>query len=70
MGQLVHDRDTKFTEGFDRAFQAAGVAIVKTPFQSPMANAFAELELPGLCDAYHTRLRAVSQSPRRVSRSR
>ncbi len=39
---IVHDRDTKFTESFDHVFKAADIQIVKTPYQSPIANAFAE----------------------------
>ena len=42
MQYLVHDRDTKFTETFDALVRAADATIVKTPFQSPIANAFAE----------------------------
>ena len=39
---LVHDHDTKFTEAFDRHFRGTGAKIVKTPFLSPIANAYAE----------------------------
>jgi transposase InsO family protein len=39
---LVHDRDTKFLAGFDRAFAAEGIEIVLTPYQAPNANAIAE----------------------------
>ncbi len=39
---LIHDRDTKFNESFDQTFKAADVQIVKTPFQSPVANCYAE----------------------------
>lgn len=42
MQHPMHDRDTKFTEAFDAYIGSAGAAIVKTPFQSPIANAFAE----------------------------
>jgi putative transposase len=42
MTHLVHDRDTKFTAAFDGLFKATGIEIVKTPLQSPIANAFAE----------------------------
>jgi len=39
---LIHDRDTKFTASFDQMFEANGCQIIKTPYQSPVANAFAE----------------------------
>lgn len=39
---LIHDRDTKFTEAFDEHFHSVGAAIVKTPYQAPIANCFAE----------------------------
>jgi hypothetical protein len=39
---LIHDNDTKFTSSFDTVFSSEGIEIVHTPFQAPMANAFAE----------------------------
>jgi putative transposase len=39
---LVHDRDSKFTCAFDEVFRSEGVEIIRTPFQAPKANAFAE----------------------------
>ena len=36
------DRDRKWTEGFRRIVQGAGVRIVQTPVQAPNANAYAE----------------------------
>ncbi|MEM6332266.1 MAG: integrase core domain-containing protein [Planctomycetota bacterium] len=39
---LIHDRDSKFTLGFDRLLHSAGVQAIKTPFMAPNANAFAE----------------------------
>ncbi len=39
---LIHDRDTKFTRGFDRLLGATGIQIVKSPFMAPNANAYAE----------------------------
>lgn len=38
----MHDRDTKFTAGFDRELQAAGLRIQKSPFRSPNTVAFVE----------------------------
>jgi transposase InsO family protein len=39
---LVRDRDTKFTAGFDDVFESEGAQILRTPFRSPNANAYAE----------------------------
>jgi len=39
---VVHDRDTKFSFGFDRVFANAGVRRVRTPLLAPDANAYAE----------------------------
>jgi hypothetical protein len=39
---LIHDRDTKFTEGFDQILHGAGIEASKLPPQSPNLNAYAE----------------------------
>ena len=39
---VLHDNDSKFSAGFDAVFDVAGALIVRTPFLSPIANAFAE----------------------------
>jgi hypothetical protein len=39
---LLHDRDAKFSDGFDAVFQSAGIEPLKLPPQSPNLNAFAE----------------------------
>jgi hypothetical protein len=39
---LVRDRDTKFTASFDAVMASAGIKVVRTPVQTPVANAFAE----------------------------
>lgn len=39
---LIHDRDPKFTESFDRFFMNMGIEPLKLPPQSPNLNAFAE----------------------------
>jgi len=39
---LVRDRDTNYVASFDEVFKAEGTEILKTPFRTPNANAFAE----------------------------
>ncbi len=39
---LIHDRDDKFPPSFDTIFASQGLHVVKSPPQSPTANAYAE----------------------------
>lgn len=39
---LIHDNDTSFSKAFDAVFKSEGFHVIKTPFQAPNANAFAE----------------------------
>jgi transposase InsO family protein len=39
---VIHDRDTKFTTGFNHVFHSQGAEVIRTPFRAPKANAFAE----------------------------
>jgi putative transposase len=39
---LIHDRDTKFSAGFDEVFRSEQIEVIRTPFQAPNANANAE----------------------------
>lgn len=39
---LIHDRDKIYSRDLDKALEAMGLTILKTPFQAPQANAFCE----------------------------
>jgi transposase InsO family protein len=39
---LVRDRDTKYVANFDEVFRSEGAQILRTPFRTPNANAYAE----------------------------
>lgn len=39
---LIHDHDTKFTQAFDEHFRRDDGGVVRTPYQAPIANSFAE----------------------------
>jgi transposase len=38
---LIRDRDSKFTESFDRVVESEGIEIVRTPFRAPQAKDYA-----------------------------
>jgi putative transposase len=39
---LIHDRDAKFSGGFDHILESERIAVIRTPIQAPNANAHAE----------------------------
>jgi putative transposase len=53
---LICDRDAKWTEGFCRIVQGAGVRMVLTPVQAPNANAYAERFVRSICEECLDRL--------------
>jgi putative transposase len=39
---LIHDRDSKFSRGFDAVFHDDGIRVIRTPVRAPNANAHIE----------------------------
>jgi transposase InsO family protein len=39
---MLHDRDRKFSRGFDTLWEAEGARVMLTPLMAPKANAYAE----------------------------
>src|SRR5262245_36432290 len=39
---LIHDRDRIYSQELDSSLKSLGLAVLKTPYQSPQANAFCE----------------------------
>jgi hypothetical protein len=39
---VIHDRDSKFSGGFDEVLRFEGVRVIRTPVRAPNANAYAE----------------------------
>jgi hypothetical protein len=41
-GEVVRDREAKYSKGFDAALEAGGARAIPAPFRSPNVNAYAE----------------------------
>ena len=39
---MIHDRDSRFTIGFDEVLKTEGVEVIRLPFRAPRANAHSE----------------------------
>lgn len=39
---MIHDRDSIFSESLDKALSSFGLKVLRTPVQSPKANAYCE----------------------------
>src|SRR5262245_53431301 len=37
----IHDRDSKFSAGFDEVFRSEGIKVIRTPVPAPRATAYA-----------------------------
>ena len=42
MRYLIHDRDAKYSTSFNTVFKSEAIDIILTPYQAPIANAYAE----------------------------
>jgi putative transposase len=41
-GEVVRDRDAKYSKGFDEALEAGGARVIPAPFRAPNVNAYVE----------------------------
>jgi putative transposase len=41
-GEVVRDRDLKYSKGFDLALEAGGARVIPAPFRAPNVNAYVE----------------------------
>jgi hypothetical protein len=61
----ICDRDTKWTAGFRRILEGAGVRVVQTPIQAPNANAYAERFVRSIREECLNRLIVFGEGPLR-----
>jgi putative transposase len=66
---LIHDRDSKFTGGFDGVFRSGGLEIARTPFRARWLERSSALALDGLASSEWARSSSGSTDGRSQSRS-
>ncbi len=59
---LIRDRDAKFPPSFDRVFVDEGIRILRTPYRTPVANAYAERWIRSVREEALDRLLIINQA--------
>jgi putative transposase len=66
---LIRDNDKKYTQVFDKVFRSEGIDVIRTPYQAPNANAYAERWVRTVHDECLSKMLIINQAHlRRVMR--